>query len=243
MSRENVEIVRRGYEALNQRDVDQFLSYFAPEMEVDFSESVGPFSDVYRGHAELKTFWESFFEAWDEIHWEIDELRDLGGDRVLTATHVIARGHGSGIPTTHYHAVIWKIRGGRIRRVKFFPDKQDALEAAGLPEQTVSAASAESAFRQIVDGISNRDLDVLQAVSDPAIEYTSRFTAVEGKTYRGRSAWLDYLADLEAAWEDFRVTIEELVPAGEGMLMAVGRVEALERESRIPIDQRVYAAW
>jgi len=60
---------------------------------------------------------------------------------------------------------------------------------------------------------------------------------------RQRSAWLDYLADLEAAWEDFRVTIEELVPAGEGMLMAVGRVEALARESRIPIDQRVYAAW
>jgi ketosteroid isomerase-like protein len=135
MSEENVEIVRRGYEALNQRDVDQFLSYFAPDTEVDFSESIGPFSDVYRGHAEVKTFWESFFEAWEEVRWEIDELRDLGGgDGVLSATHLIARGHGSGIPTTDYRAVIWTARDKRIRRVKFFRDKQDALEAAGLSE-------------------------------------------------------------------------------------------------------------
>jgi ketosteroid isomerase-like protein len=134
MSEENVEIVRRGYEALNRRDVDQFLSYFAPDSEVDFSEWIGTFSDVYRGHAELKTLWESFMEAWDEIHWELDELRDLGGDGVLSATHLIARGHGSGIQTTDYRAVIWTVRGGRIRRVKFFPDKQEALEAAGLSE-------------------------------------------------------------------------------------------------------------
>jgi ketosteroid isomerase-like protein len=134
MSLENVEIVRRCYEALNQRDVDEFLSHFDSEAEVDFSESIGPFSNAYRGHAELKTFWESFFEAWDEIHWEIDELLDLGRDRVLTETHLIARGHGSGIPTTNYRAVIWKIRDGRIRRVKFFSDTRDALEAAGLRE-------------------------------------------------------------------------------------------------------------
>jgi ketosteroid isomerase-like protein len=134
MSLENVELVRRGYKALNQRDVGQFLSYFAPDSEVDFSESIGPFSNVYRGHAELKTFWESFFEAWDEVHWEIDELIDLGADRVLTATHLIARGQSSGIPTTNYRAVIWKIRDGRIRRVKFFPNTQDALRAAGLRE-------------------------------------------------------------------------------------------------------------
>jgi ketosteroid isomerase-like protein len=84
MSLENVEIVRRCYEALNQRDVDEFL--------------------------------------------------DLGRDRVLTETHLIARGPGSGIPTTNYRAVIWKIRDGQIRRMKFFPDTRDALEAAGLRE-------------------------------------------------------------------------------------------------------------
>jgi ketosteroid isomerase-like protein len=134
MSQENVEIVRGAYEALDRHDIEQFLSYFAPEMEVDFSDSVGPFRAVYRGHAELKTLWEAFFEAWDNILWEVDELRDLGEGRVLSTTDVIARGHGSGIPTTQHRAVIWEIRDGQIRRVKFFPDKQDALEAAGLRE-------------------------------------------------------------------------------------------------------------
>ena len=134
MSQENVDIVRGVYEALDQREIDQFLSYFAPEMEVDFSDSVGPFRAVYRGHAELKTLWESFFEAWANIQWEVDELRDLGAGRVLTTTDVIARGHGGGIPTTQHRAVIWEIRDGQIRRVKFFPDKQAAFEAAGLRE-------------------------------------------------------------------------------------------------------------
>jgi ketosteroid isomerase-like protein len=53
---------------------------------------------------------------------------------VLTETHLIARGHGRGIPTTNYRAVIWKIRDGQIRRMKFFPDTRDALKAAGLRE-------------------------------------------------------------------------------------------------------------
>jgi ketosteroid isomerase-like protein len=134
MSQDNVEIVGGAYEALDRHDIDQFLSYFAPEMEVHFSDSVGPFRAVYRGHAELKAFWESFFEAWAHIQWEVDELRDLGEGRVLTTTDVIAPGHGSGIPTTQHRAVIWEIRDGHIRRVTFFPVKQDAFEAAGLRE-------------------------------------------------------------------------------------------------------------
>ena len=107
----------------------------------------------------------------------------------------------------------------------------------------MSQENVEIVFRQLVDGISNRDLAVLQAISDPEIEYTSRFTAVEGKTYRGHAGWSDYLADLKAAWEDFRLTIEELVPAGEEKLMAAGRVKAVARGSSVPIDQRVFAAW
>ena len=79
-------------------------------------------------------FWESFFEAWANIQWEVDELRDLGGGRALTTTDVIARGHGGGFPKTQHRAVIWEIRDGQIRRVTFFPDRQDAFEAAGRRE-------------------------------------------------------------------------------------------------------------
>jgi ketosteroid isomerase-like protein len=101
----------------------------------------------------------------------------------------------------------------------------------------------EDVARQIMDGISRRDLAAIQAACDPEIEFTPRLAAVEGKTYRGHAGWSDYLADLEGAWEAFHVTIEEFLPAGPGRLVLVLRVKALARGSHVPIDQRIYAPW
>jgi ketosteroid isomerase-like protein len=107
----------------------------------------------------------------------------------------------------------------------------------------MSQERLEDVARQIMEGISSRDLAALIAACDPGIEFTPRLAAVEGKAYRGHAAWSDYLADLEAAWEHFRVTIEEFVPAGPGTLVLVLRVTAVARESQVPIDERVYAPW
>jgi ketosteroid isomerase-like protein len=109
--------------------------------------------------------------------------------------------------------------------------------------RAMSQARPEDTARQIVDGISSRDLRAIEAACDPEVEFTSRFAAVEGKTYRGHAGWADYLADLEDAWEDFRITIEELIPVGPERLVIVLRVKALARGSHVPIDQRVYAPW
>jgi ketosteroid isomerase-like protein len=107
----------------------------------------------------------------------------------------------------------------------------------------MSQERLEAVAWQIMDGISSRDLAAIKAACDPEVEFTPRLAAVEGKTYRGHAGWSDYVADLEAAWEDFRVTIEEFVPAGPRTLVVVLRVTAVARESHMPIDQRVYAPW
>jgi ketosteroid isomerase-like protein len=98
--------------------------------------------------------------------------------------------------------------------------------------------------RRIADGINSKDLAAIQSVCDLAIEYTSSFSAIDGgTTYRGLAGWSDYLADLDAAWKVFRITIEEFVPAKPEKLVAVLRSNALARGSGVPVDQRVYAAW
>jgi ketosteroid isomerase-like protein len=107
----------------------------------------------------------------------------------------------------------------------------------------MSEERLEDVARQVMDGISRRDLPALQAACDPEVEFTPRVAAVEGKTYRGYAGWSDYLAELEAAWEAFQVTIEEFLPAGPGRLVLVLRVRALARGSQVPIDQRIYAPW
>jgi ketosteroid isomerase-like protein len=106
----------------------------------------------------------------------------------------------------------------------------------------MSQENMEDVARQLAKGISTKDLAAIQSACDPEIEFTSRFAAVERKTYRGHAGWADYLADLEDAWEDFQVTIEEFVPAGPERLVVVLRIKALARGSHVPIDQSTYVA-
>ena len=107
----------------------------------------------------------------------------------------------------------------------------------------MSNENVEQVARNIAEGISTRDVGALEANSDPDIEYTSRFTAVEGKTYGGRSAWSDYISDVDAAWKDFEVTAGEMIPARPEKRVAAIRVGAVARGSGVPIDERAFAAW
>jgi ketosteroid isomerase-like protein len=49
MSEENVEVVRRGYEALNRGDFDGMVADFAPTFEYVATGAIPGFASVYRG--------------------------------------------------------------------------------------------------------------------------------------------------------------------------------------------------
>ena len=70
MSKENVEIVRRGIEAWNRRDLMRWLSLWSPAGEVDWSRSMGPLKGVYRSHNALETFWNEFWSTFEEVELE-----------------------------------------------------------------------------------------------------------------------------------------------------------------------------
>jgi ketosteroid isomerase-like protein len=134
MSQENVDAVRRIFDAYNQRDIDLLLSYTADDVVLDWSGSRGPHRGVYRGKAELRAFWSNFVDAWDEFHWEPLEMQGLDPDRVLSANRLTVRGSGSGVELTGQGAIIWTIRNGKALHMKLFQSKPEALEAAGLRE-------------------------------------------------------------------------------------------------------------
>jgi ketosteroid isomerase-like protein len=69
----------------------------------------------------------------DTFEWfrpEIDEVIDLGGERVLTATTVRGRARSSGIELNARGAMVWVVRDGKIASGKLFQDVEQALEAA-----------------------------------------------------------------------------------------------------------------
>src|SRR6478609_6562016 len=60
---------------------------------------------------------------------------------------------------------------------------------------------------------------------------------VEGRTHVGAEGYADALGELNAAWQDWRQEIVDLVDAGGGVVVAFMRLNAVGRESGAPVDQ------
>jgi ketosteroid isomerase-like protein len=131
MSQENVEIVRDASEAINRGDVDAALKHCAPDCEFDVSRAVGPVHGTY-GLDQMRQAIEEFHEPWESVRYEVDELIEAG-DLVMTPVTNLLRGR-DGIEVQARGAWVWTFRDGSVARVTFYPERQDALEAAGLSE-------------------------------------------------------------------------------------------------------------
>ena len=77
MSEENIEIVRRMYDAFYSGDVDGALSHFAPDVLVDASKA-RPDVGVGKGREHVSAIVTSWVASWEDWREEIEEMRDLG---------------------------------------------------------------------------------------------------------------------------------------------------------------------
>ena len=130
MSQENVELVREGIEAWNRRDFDGALRSIHPGVVIRTIPAVG--SRIFRGHEEIKAFWTTFFDSFDELWQEPTEFID-GGDRVVVVVRWRGRGR-DGIDLEQTIVDVYTFRNGLIVRLEGFDRKSAALEAAGLSE-------------------------------------------------------------------------------------------------------------
>ena len=135
MSREDVEVVRRVFEATARRDSATVLELYDPEVECDFARSpltrlVG--ADVYRGHDGVRRWVRDRNEVWEWTEDECTELIDAG-EQVVSVVTSRGRGRASGVEVEHAdYAGVWTIRDGKVVRVIWLPTRGEALEAAGL---------------------------------------------------------------------------------------------------------------
>ena len=136
MSQENVEIVRRVYEAVALGDSASVLALYDEDVEIDGSRLPearfeGP--GVLRGHEGLRRFSRDWGEAWESSHDACEELIDTG-EQVVSVVARRGLGRASGIRVDTERAGVWTIRDGKVVRTVWFTSKADALAAAGLAE-------------------------------------------------------------------------------------------------------------
>jgi ketosteroid isomerase-like protein len=131
MSRENVEIVRRVFDAWRCGNYEAALAAYHPEVVYD--ATVLPEGSVYRGREGLAEAIRVWAGTWTDWRWEIEELIDAG-DRVLAVTRQSGRGKGSGVDVVQQTFGIFSLRDRQIVHVTILLDRAKALEAAGLRE-------------------------------------------------------------------------------------------------------------
>ncbi len=133
MSQENVEIVRRGTDAYNRRDLDGTLENWAPDAVVDWSRSRGFDAGVFRGHSEIKAHWQRLLEAFDEVRIELVDPIEVEEGVLIVENVGYLRGR-DGIEVQTRSAWLITIRDGETTSFTLYQTKQEALEAAGLEE-------------------------------------------------------------------------------------------------------------
>ena len=142
MSQENVEVVRRDYEAFNAGDISRWLEGWHPNAEMHDLPTL-PDAKVYRGHTELRTWIESILEGAEYFRVVPERFID-GDDFVLVPVQASAKGRGawlSGMTVEMRFVHVFEMKDGKVQCLRTYAAEDEALEAVGLSEQDAHADS------------------------------------------------------------------------------------------------------
>jgi ketosteroid isomerase-like protein len=130
---DNIELVRHALDLYNAGDVDAFVDLFTDDGEVE-TDPRFPEGGTFSGRESVRRFIAGLHQGWQGgSAVTLKEMR-RAGDSVLADWSWHAKGERSGIDVSSDWFGLWTLRDGRITRLRFFYDRAEALEAAGLRE-------------------------------------------------------------------------------------------------------------
>ncbi len=131
MSRENLELVRRGLEAFNARDLDSLMQLCTEDVEWRLH---GGFVDLIGTRVSGRDALRRFIADWIENLGGSAEPEALleAGDRVVQVMRLTSAGGASGAPATQRLGQVFTFRDGGIWAVDNYWDADEALESVGL---------------------------------------------------------------------------------------------------------------
>jgi ketosteroid isomerase-like protein len=132
MSQENVEIVRRAFEAHQRREDEAIFDLYDPAIEIEDDPTV-PLPTGYCGYKGVKDYFRDRVAVFPSQHVEVEEWIDAG-DEIIAVLHFRVRGRQSGIPLEFRQAHAWTVQNGKLTRLRIYRGKSEALEAVGLPK-------------------------------------------------------------------------------------------------------------
>ena len=132
MSEDNLQIVRRAWQAYQRGDMEALVAFWDPEVVYDLQHFRTWPESSYRGVDGIRRFLTEWLEMWGEYEVDVEEILAAPHDRVVSLITHRAKGGKSGLPMVLPMAQIVTLRDGKMIRFDVYDDRSEALAAAGL---------------------------------------------------------------------------------------------------------------
>jgi ketosteroid isomerase-like protein len=133
MSRDNVEVVRKMVEAVNEARFEDFLEALHEDHQWH-TRADEPDAGVHHGIDKARRYLvNTWVEAFPDTRVEVEEFMDPG-DYVITVGRIRATGGASGVRVDDAYVWVQTLRDGKVVETREYATASEALEAVGLRE-------------------------------------------------------------------------------------------------------------
>jgi ketosteroid isomerase-like protein len=134
MAEEDVQILRRSFEAFNSGDAEAWITAWHPDGELYELVGIPDAPEVYRGHDGIREWLDNARGiVGHDFRMELKEVTLVGG-ALLTEIAGTGVGEGSGIPVEWTTFIAIWMRDGKIVRSRAYFEREQAIEAARRSE-------------------------------------------------------------------------------------------------------------
>jgi ketosteroid isomerase-like protein len=130
VTRSNVEVLQRMFDLFAEGGVEPTLELIDPGVVVEIPPDMSAEPDTYHGHEGVRRYFDGFRGMLEDIRYEALELTPEG-DYVVAHVRISGRGASSGLDVGLEPYVVHELSGGKIVRIRPYPDLESARAALG----------------------------------------------------------------------------------------------------------------
>jgi ketosteroid isomerase-like protein len=123
-----VEVVQALFDRFAEGGIESTLELFDDDVLIEIPPDMSAEPDDYHGHDGVRRYFDGFDGMIDDLRYEALELIPVG-DAVLAHVRLSGRGASSGLDVSLDPYVVHELEGGRIRRIRPYPDREAAERA------------------------------------------------------------------------------------------------------------------
>ncbi len=125
------DLVRRGVQAINDRDLDALLAVM--DEEVEAFPLLAAVEGTYHGHDGIRRWWANLLDTFPDFGIEVLDVREIG-EATVAVLGTSGRGVGGDAP---FDATTWQVsrfRDDKCIRWRVYSSESEAMKTEGLSE-------------------------------------------------------------------------------------------------------------